>query len=78
MNIYRENEYQFLKAIVNPGEKVGCLPAQSLGEPTTQMTLNTFHLAGVSSVNITLGIPRLKKIIDVSKNMKTPYVNLFK
>lgn len=45
---------------VQPGEMVGALAAQSLGEPATQMTLNTFHFAGVSSKNVTLGVPRLK------------------
>lgn len=45
-----------------PGEMVGALAAQSLGEPATQMTLNTFHFAGVSSKNVTLGVPRLKVI----------------
>ena len=75
--ICKEIKYQFLKAIVNPGEMVGCLASQSLGEPATQMTLNTFHLAGVSSVNITLGIPRLKEIIDISNNMKTPSMTIY-
>lgn len=42
---------------------VGALAAQSLGEPATQMTLNTFHFAGVSSKNVTLGVPRLKVIL---------------
>jgi len=45
-----------------PGEMVGALAAQSLGEPATQMTLNTFHFAGVSSKNVNLGVPRLKVI----------------
>lgn len=51
---------------------VGPLAAQSLGEPATQMTLNTFHYAGVSAKNVTLGVPRLKEIINVSKRPKTP------
>lgn len=51
---------------------VGPLAAQSIGEPATQMTLNTFHHAGVSAKNVTLGVPRLKEIINVSKNPKTP------
>lgn len=51
------NNYLFQAA---PGEMVGALAAQSLGEPATQMTLNTFHFAGVSSKNVTLGVPRLK------------------
>lgn len=46
-----------------PGEMVGALAAQSLGEPATQMTLNTFHFAGVSSKNVTLGVPRLKVML---------------
>jgi DNA-directed RNA polymerase II subunit RPB1 len=51
---------------------VGVLAAQSIGEPATQMTLNTFHFAGVSSKNVTLGVPRLKEILNVAKNIKTP------
>jgi len=65
-------EYIRIKAI--PGESVGAIAAQSIGEPATQMTLNTFHFAGVSSMNVTLGIPRLEELINCtkSKNMKTP------
>jgi len=60
---------------ISPGEMVGTLAAQSIGEPATQMTLNTFHFAGVSSKsNVTRGIPRLKELIHVSKNMKSPSV----
>nr|KAG5699614.1 hypothetical protein BaRGS_000730 [Batillaria attramentaria] len=57
---------------VHPGEMVGALAAQSLGEPATQMTLNTFHYAGVSSKNVTLGVPRLQEILNVSRNPHTP------
>ena len=46
--------------LAQPGEMVGALAAQSLGEPATQMTLNTFHFAGVSAKNVTLGVPRLQ------------------
>lgn len=60
-----------------PGEMVGALAAQSLGEPATQMTLNTFHYAGVSAKNVTLGVPRLKEIINVSKKPKTPSLTVF-
>lgn len=60
-----------------PGEMVGALAAQSLGEPATQMTLNTFHYAGVSAKNVTLGVPRLKEIINVSKRPKTPSLTIF-
>ena len=55
----------------------GALAAQSLGEPATQMTLNTFHYAGVSAKNVTLGVPRLKEIINVSKKPKTPSLTVF-
>ena len=56
---------------------MGALAAQSLGEPATQMTLNTFHYAGVSAKNVTLGVPRLKEIINVSKRPKTPSLTIF-
>jgi DNA-directed RNA polymerase II subunit RPB1 len=55
-----EVESRFRRAIVHAGESVGSIAAQSLGEPATQMTLNTFHFAGVSAKNVTLGVPRLK------------------
>ncbi len=61
-----------LSAQVNRGEMVGSIAAQSIGEPCTQMTLNTFHYAGVMSKNVTLGIPRLKELLDQSRNIKTP------
>ncbi len=67
-----EIETRFQQAKTQPGEMVGPLAAQSIGEPATQMTLNTFHHAGVSAKNVTLGVPRLKEIINVSKNPKTP------
>lgn len=54
------------------GESAGCVSAQSVGEPATQMTLNTFHTAGVAMKNVTLGLPRLKELIDASKTAKTP------
>ena len=56
-------ESKYKDAQVNPGEMTGIISAQSLGEPTTQMTLNTFHFAGVSAKNVTLGVPRLKEIL---------------
>ena len=72
-----EVETRFTQAQVHPGEMVGVLAAQSLGEPATQMTLNTFHHAGISSKNITLGVPRLKEIINVSKKPKCPTLTIF-
>jgi DNA-directed RNA polymerase II subunit RPB1 len=58
------------------GESVGCIAAQSVGEPSTQMTLNTFHSAGVATKNVTLGIPRLKELLDGTRNPKTPCVTI--
>ncbi|KAK3130817.1 hypothetical protein QOZ80_6BG0498400 [Eleusine coracana subsp. coracana] len=54
---------KYLSSLVDPGEAVGVVAAQSIGEPSTQMTLNTFHLAGSGGMNVTLGIPRLKEIL---------------
>ena len=68
---------RYEKARVSPGEMVGIVAAQSLGQPITQMTLNTFHAAGISTVNVTLGVPRLKEIINVSKNMKSPSMRIY-
>mmetsp|Transcript_1987 Transcript_1987/g.2788 ORF Transcript_1987/g.2788 Transcript_1987/m.2788 type:complete len:1737 (-) Transcript_1987:583-5793(-) len=63
-------------ALCHPGEAVGSVAAQSVGEPSTQMTLNTFHLAG-SGANVTLGIPRLREIImTASKTLKTPTMSV--
>merc|ERR1719483_936624 len=72
-----EIEAKFQQAMVHPGEMVGALAAQSLGEPATQMTLNTFHYAGVSAKNVTLGVPRLKEIINISKKPKAPSLTVF-
>ena len=76
-HVLGEIESRFSRALVNPGEMVGVLAAQSIGEPATQMTLNTFHFAGVSSKNITLGVPRLKEILNVAKNIKTPSMTVY-
>eukprot|EP00904_Undaria_pinnatifida_P012757 jgi/Undpi1/8611/HiC_scaffold_25.g11076.m1 len=62
---------------VGPGEMCGVLAAQSIGEPITQMTLNTFHFAGVSAKNVTLGVPRVKEIINVAKNVRTPSLTIY-
>jgi len=72
-----EIETRFNQSIVAPGEMCGVLAAQSIGEPATQMTLNTFHHAGVSNKKMTLGVPRLKEIINVSKNAKTPSLTVY-
>ncbi|GFP86533.1 DNA-directed RNA polymerase i subunit rpa1 [Phtheirospermum japonicum] len=64
---------KYLSSLAQPGEAVGIIAAQSVGEPSTQMTLNTFHLAGRGEMNVTLGIPRLQEILmTASRNIKTP------
>jgi DNA-directed RNA polymerase III subunit RPC1 len=62
-------------AMIEPGEAVGAIGAQSIGEPGTQMTLKTFHFAGVASMNVTLGVPRIKEIINASKIISTPIIS---
>jgi DNA-directed RNA polymerase I subunit RPA1 len=70
-------ELKYMKSIVEPGEAVGVVAAQSVGEPSTQMTLNTFHLAGHSAKNVTLGIPRLREIVmTASPNIMKPIMTL--
>ncbi|CAG9767764.1 unnamed protein product [Ceutorhynchus assimilis] len=66
-----------MQSMCAPGEPVGLLAAQSVGEPSTQMTLNTFHFAGRGEMNVTLGIPRLREILMMaSKNIKTPCMEI--
>jgi len=68
----------YKKSIVNPGEMVGMVGAQSIGEPTTQMTLNTFHYAGVSSKsNVTRGVPRIEEILTLTKKPKNPSLTIY-
>lgn len=63
-----------MKAKIEPGTAVGALAAQSIGEPGTQMTLKTFHFAGVASMNITQGVPRIKEIINANPKISTPII----
>lgn len=68
---------KYLRSLVEPGEAVGIVAGQSVGEPSTQMTLNTFHLAGHSAKNVTLGIPRLREILmTASTHISTPSMTL--
>ena len=70
--------FQYKKSIVAPGEMVGMIAAQSIGEPTTQMTLNTFHFAGVASKsNVTRGVPRVEEILSLTENTKNPSVTIY-
>ena len=71
-----EIEERYEKSLVHPGEMVGCIGAQSLGEPATQMTLNTFHSAGVGAKNVTLGVPRLREVINVATTLRTPSLTI--
>ncbi|KAJ1643960.1 hypothetical protein LPJ64_004319, partial [Coemansia asiatica] len=67
----------YLHSLIEPGESVGLIAAQGIGEPSTQMTLNTFHLAGFGAKNVTLGIPRLREIVMVaSDNISAPIMEI--
>jgi DNA-directed RNA polymerase II subunit RPB1 len=69
---------QYQKSIISPGEMVGMIAAQSIGEPTTQLTLNTFHYAGVASKsNVTRGVPRIEEILSLSANPKNPSCTVY-
>jgi len=65
------------RAMVEPGEAVGVVTAQSIGEPGTQMTLRTFHYAGVKERNVTLGLPRLIELVDARKKPITPTMDIY-
>ncbi|HWS20298.1 MAG TPA: DNA-directed RNA polymerase subunit A'', partial [Nitrososphaera sp.] len=65
------------KALAEPGEAVGVVTAQSIGEPGTQMTLRTFHFAGVKERNVTLGLPRLIELVDARKKPVTPTMDIY-
>lgn len=65
------------RAMAEPGEAVGVVTAQSIGEPGTQMTLRTFHFAGVKERNVTLGLPRLIELVDARKKPVTPTMDIF-
>lgn len=69
---------QYKRALIAPGEMVGMIAAQSIGEPTTQLTLNTFHNAGVASkANVTRGVPRIEEILSLSENPKNTSVTIY-
>ena len=68
------SDYQHSR--VEPCEAVGVVAAQSIGEPGTQMTMRTFHYAGVAEINVTLGLPRLIEIVDARKIPSTPTMTI--
>ncbi|KAK9471333.1 uncharacterized protein V1510DRAFT_431410 [Dipodascopsis tothii] len=70
-------QLKYMHSLVQPGEAVGIVASQSIGEPSTQMTLNTFHFAGHGAANVTLGIPRMREIVmTASVAIKTPQMRL--
>lgn len=70
-------QLKYMRSLIHPGELVGIIASQSVGEPSTQMTLNTFHFAGHGAANVTLGIPRMREIImTASALIKTPQMSL--
>ena len=68
---------EYIESKVDPGESVGLIAAESVGEPGTQMTLNTFHFAGVAEMNVTMGLPRIVEILDARKTIKTPMMEIY-
>ncbi len=71
--VYKE----YRSSRVDPGECVGLVSAESIGEPGTQMTLNTFHFAGVAEMNVTTGLPRLIEILDARKEISTKMMEVY-
>jgi DNA-directed RNA polymerase subunit A" len=68
-------DYELMR--VEPGESVGLVGAESIGEPGTQMTLNTFHFAGVAEMNVTTGLPRIIEILDGTRTLQTPMMEIY-
>jgi len=75
--VVKEAVKNYRKAMIEPGEAAGIVSAQSIGEPGTQMTLRTFHFAGVREQNVTLGLPRLIEIVDARKVPSTPMMMVY-
>jgi len=68
---------EYKKAWAEPGEAVGIISAESIGEPSTQMTLNTKHFGGVAELNVTTGLPRIIEILDGRKTISTPSMEIY-
>ena len=75
--IFDQTVEEYENALAEPGECVGLISAESIGEPGTQMTLNTFHFAGVAEMNVTMGLPRIIEILDGRKNISTPMMEIY-
>lgn len=67
---------KYEKRLIEPNEACGIVSAQSIGEPGTQMTMRTFHYAGVAEMNVTLGLPRLIEIVDARRSPSTPIMEI--
>lgn len=68
---------RYQKMQYEPGESIGAVAAQSLAEPATQLTMETYHAAGAAQVSLTAGLPRLIEIVDARRNPKTPAMDVF-
>jgi DNA-directed RNA polymerase II subunit RPB1 len=75
--LIRDIHFRYVQSQVHAGEMVGALAAQSIGEPTTQLTLNTFHSAGTAKANATSGVPRIEELLSASSNPKRPSNTLY-
>src|SRR6056297_2978664 len=75
--IAQATESQYLDTRVDPLDPVGTVSAQSIGEPGTQMTMNTFHYAGVAEIDVTQGLPRLIELVDARKTPDTPMMTVY-
>ncbi|HEV2166701.1 MAG TPA: DNA-directed RNA polymerase subunit A'', partial [Thermoplasmata archaeon] len=75
--VVREVAKRYRRAEVDAHESVGIIAAQSIGEPGTQMTLRTFHYAGVAEMNVTLGLPRLIELVDARRIPSTPMMTVY-
>ncbi|GIU69937.1 MAG: DNA-directed RNA polymerase subunit A'' [Candidatus Woesearchaeota archaeon] len=68
---------EYINSLAEPGESVGLVAAESIGEPSTQMTLNTFHFAGVSEMNVTTGLPRIIEVLDGRADISTKMMHIY-
>lgn len=75
--VLEKTRVEYEKKQIEPGEAIGIITAESFGEPSTQMVLRTFHFAGVSEMNITVGLPRLIEIFDARKEPSTPIMEVY-
>ncbi|MCE4599886.1 MAG: DNA-directed RNA polymerase subunit A'' [Desulfurococcales archaeon] len=77
IKVVEETIRRYTVSLVQPGEPVGTVAAQSIGEPGTQMTLRTFHFAGLMEFDVTLGLPRLIEIVDARREPSTPMMKIY-